>query len=333
MKDKIILEHSAQNIANKTSKSPFLYELPINEARKKLEILQSTPVFKYPNNIIRTIYNTEKKRKIPLYIVIPTNKKLINKVILYIHGAGWTYGSFHTHEKLVRELASRTNSILIFPEYTRAPEAKYPTALIECYNVLLSIKDILKKAKLNININELIIAGDSVGANMATALCLIAKYKKAPLISKQLLYYPVTDSNFNTNSYNKFKEGYYLTKEQMKWFWDQYLPNKNIRNKITAAPLKASIKDLENLPATMLLTGEADVLRDEGEKYATKLMQAGVNVTQIRFKGTIHDFVMLNELDQTNACRAAMDISVSWINKNYLHLTSSNKNCFTKPIN
>ncbi len=315
MKEKIILERSAQNLANETKNPPFLYELPINKAREKLELLQSSPVFKYPNDIIRTTHYTQLKRKIPVYIVIPKNKKIINKVIFYIHGAGWTYGSFHTHEKLVRELASRTNSILIFPEYTRAPEAKYPTALIECYNVLLSSKDILKRAKINISTNELIIAGDSVGANMATVICLISKYNNGPKISKQLLYYPVTDSNFNTNSYNEFKEGYYLTKKQMEWFWDQYLPNKNIRNKITASPLKASIKDLENLPDTMIITGEADVLRDEGENYATKLMQAGVNVTQIRFKGIIHDFVMLNELDKTNACRAAMDISVSWINR------------------
>ena len=98
-----------------------------------------------------------------------------------------------------------------------------------------------------------------------------------------------------------------------KKVWNGF--GKNDRNKITASPLKASIKDLVGLPDTMIINGEADVLRDEGESYATKLMEANVNVTQVRIKGTIHDFVMLNALDQTNACRTAMNISVDWINQ------------------
>ena len=103
----------------------------------------------------------------------------------------------------------------------------------------------------------------------------------------------------------------------MEWFWDQYLPDCKMREQITASPLKATVEQLQGLPAAMILNGEADVLRDEGEAYARKLRSAGVPVTAIRFQAMIHDFVMLNALDQTKACRAAMDVSTAWIKKSY----------------
>lgn len=99
------------------------------------------------------------------------------------------------------------------------------------------------------------------------------------------------------------------------WFWDQYTTSKKDRNQITASPLRATIEELEGLPDAMILNGEADVLRDKGEAYAIKLRKAGVDVTAIRFQAIIHDFVMLNALDQTRACRAAMDVSTEWINR------------------
>lgn len=99
------------------------------------------------------------------------------------------------------------------------------------------------------------------------------------------------------------------------WFWHQYTVSACDRNEITASPLRADIEQLKGLPEAMILNGEADVLRDEGEAYARKLREAGVDVTAARFQGMIHDFVMLNALDQTKACRAAMDLSVAWINR------------------
>lgn len=153
------------------------------------------------------------------------------------------------------------------------------------------------------------------GGNMATVMTFMSKLQNGPMIHKQLLYYPVTNDNFNTCSYLQFATGYYLYRNQMKWFWNQYLPNLSKRNSIYACPLKASLEQLRNMPDAMILNGEADVLRDEGEAYANKLRKACNDVTALRFQGMIHDFVMLNSLDQTNACRAAMDVSVDWINR------------------
>ena len=234
-------------------------------------------------------------------------------VIFYIHGAGWVFGSAKTHDKLVRELAVRTNSVVVFPEYSLSPEAKYPTAIEQNYAILQQLPDIAESKGLDIH--RLTVAGDSVGGNMATVMTIMTKQRSGLPINQQLLYYPVTDSNFETESYNEFAEGYFLTKEGMQWFWDQYTTDEKERAQITASPLKAMLEDLKGLPSAMILNGEADVLRDEGEAYARKLRDAGVEVTQVRFQGMIHDFVMVNSLDHTNATRAAMVLSTEWVNR------------------
>ncbi|WP_316394348.1 alpha/beta hydrolase, partial [Enterococcus faecium] len=172
----------------------------------------------------------------------------------------------------------------------------------------------LAKSK-NLDLENLIVAGDSVGGNMATVMTILTKERKGLPISKQLLYYPVTNADFDTDSYHEFGENYFLTREGMMWFWDQYTTNEEERAEITASPLRANINELNDLPSAMILTGEADVLRDEGEAYARKLRDAGVPVTQVRFQGIIHDFVMVNAMDQTKATRAAMALSTSWIKK------------------
>lgn len=163
------------------------------------------------------------------------------------------------------------------------------------------------------DIDRLTVSGDSVGGNMATVMTIMTKQRGGVPIKQQVLYYPVTDANFETDSYNQFAEDYFLTKEGMQWFWDQYTKDEGERAEITASPLRASLEELSGLPPAMILNGEADVLRDEGEAYARRLREADVEVTQVRFQGMIHDFVMVNSLDQTNAARAAMTLSTEWI--------------------
>lgn len=315
MNEKILLEKEAKMVIEESTKSPLIFQTSPEEGRTKLEEAQSSIVYKYPAKTIETEVNTGKNGTVKVYIIIPQGCNNIPNVIFYIHGAGWMFGSFHTHEKLVKELAFRTNSIVIFPEYSRAPEAQFPIAIEQCYYILCRIKNILKFYKIKANLSNLTVAGDSVGGNMAIAMTLIAKYNNGPKIGKQLLYYPVTNAKFDTESYDEFASGYYLYKDSMKLFWDQYAPSEYDRNSILASPLRASINQLTNLPDAMIINGEVDVLRDEGEAYADKLRKAGNDVTSITFRGTIHDFVMLNSLDQSNSTRAAMDASIMWINR------------------
>ena len=315
MKRRISLEPEAIAVANESAVPPLIFQLPPIQGRQILEKAQSTPIHMYSVNIQRTIVDTGKWGRVPVYVVSSLGVSIPSNVIFYIHGAGWVFGSFHTHEKLVRELAARTGCVLIFPEYSRSPEAHYPVAIEQCYNILCRVPELLAEFGFQVNPDTLTVAGDSVGGNMAIAMTLMAKVRKGPYIQKQLMYYPVTNACFCTDSYCQFGEGYYLYRDGMKWFWDQYTMSECDRNQITASPLRADTQQLRGLPEAMILNGEADVLREEGEAYARKLRDAGVAVTAMRFQGMIHDFVMLNALDQTESCRAAMDASVSWINR------------------
>lgn len=315
MQNRISLEPEAVAVANANAKPPLIFQIPPRKGREVLEEAQNTPVCMYPAVIRKVDVNTGGWGEIPVCVVCPEHMASPANVIFYIHGAGWVFGSFHTHEKLVRELAARTGSVVVFPEYSRSPEAHYPVAIEQCYHVLCELPSLLEQMDICMNPCTLTVAGDSVGGNMAIAMTLMAKERKGPYIQKQLLYYPVTNACFCTGSYRQFARGYYLYREGMKWFWDQYTTSPCDRNEITASPLRANLPQLEGLPAAMILNGEADVLRDEGEAYAGKLREAGVDVTAVRFQGMIHDFVMLNALDQTKACRAAMDVSVDWINR------------------
>lgn len=316
MKRCVLLEPAAEKVCNQSSIPPLIFQLPYEQGRKVLEEAQNSPVYKCPADISSCKIDTGAYGSIPVYFVVPKDCKVIENVIFYIHGAGWVFGSFHTHEKLVRELSVRTNSLVVFPEYTRSPEAKYPVAIRQCFFILSHLWEIIENNFRYIDTNNLIIAGDSVGGNMAVSMVLMANKKWDIKIQKLLLYYPVTNACFDTPSYRQFAKNYYLYREGMMWFWKQYTTSMADRNEITASPLRAELNDLRGFPETMIINGQADVLRSEGEAFGERLrLAAGVSVTAIRIQGIIHDFVMLNSLDRTDACRTAMDASTDWINR------------------
>ena len=234
-------------------------------------------------------------------------------VILYAHGGGWVVGNSHTHDRLVRELAVGTGAAVVFPNYSPSPEARYPTAIEEIYSVLEWVAE--HGAEQDLDGARIAVAGDSVGGNMTAALTLMAKQRSGPNLRAQVLFYPVTDASFDTGSYHEFAEGHFLRRDMMEWFWDQYMTDPDERAEITASPLRATTSDLAELPKALVITGEADVLRDEGEAYASKLRAAGVDVTATRYEGIIHDFVMLNPLRGTNAAGAAIAQAIEYIRR------------------
>ncbi|MGI6070931.1 MAG: alpha/beta hydrolase [Blautia sp.] len=313
MERTVQLERAAAAVSDAAMACPRIYQLPPRQGRLVLEKMQDEPVPMYPAKIESGKVMTQRWGRLMVYRVIPECLRDPVDVIFYLHGGGWVFGSFHTHEKLVRELAARTGCMVVFPEYVRAPEARYPVAIEQCYDLLCMLPQLLAQWGHQMNSRTLTVAGDSAGGNMAIAMTLMAKYRKGPNIHKQLLYYPVTNACFDTESYDTFAEGYYLHREGMKWFWEQYAPSPKERKQITASPLCAKENQLRGLPQALIINGEADVLRDEGEAYARKLRAAGVPTAAARFQAAIHDFVMLHALDQTEACRAAMDLSTTWI--------------------
>ncbi|NOU70249.1 alpha/beta hydrolase fold domain-containing protein [Paenibacillus sp. LMG 31458] len=311
MPNKIHLEAAALKFAEDTAKPPFLFDLGPVKGRETVDKVQSEPVHKEAVDMQDLTISGGPSGEVSVRILRPKKSPPTLPVILYIHGAGWVFGNAHTHDRLVRELAVGAQAAVVFPNYSLSPEAKYPTALEEIYAVLQWIASHAKE--YGFDAERLTIAGDSVGGNMAAAITLVAKERKGPTIHKQLLFYPVTDASFDMDSYEQFATGYFLRRDAMQWFWDQYTSDPRERAEVTASPLRATLEQLSCLPPALIITGEADVLRDEGEAYANKLREAGVPVTSVRFQGIIHDFVMLNALADTAAARGAMMLAKAWL--------------------
>jgi acetyl esterase len=295
---------------------PPIYTLSPQDARAVLSGLQAnTPVKKLPADIEnRTIPGGPNGTDISIQIVRPPNSSNDTlPVVMYFHGGGWVLGGFDTHERLLREIVNGANAAIVFVNYTRSPEAMYPVPLEQAYAATKWVAE--NGQTINVNSSRLAVAGDSVGGNMAAAVTMLAKERGGPPIKFQVLFYPVTDANFDTPSYLKYQDEYWLTREAMKWFWDNYASNQTNRKEPTVSPLQASIEQLNGLPPALVITGEFDVLRDEGEAYAHKLIEAGVPVTGVRFHGTIHDFVMLNPITDTPAARGAIELASNILKK------------------
>jgi acetyl esterase/lipase len=304
----IVLEPASQEFVDATASPPFLYELSPAEARKVLDDVQAAPIDKLPVDD-RWITVPAEVGDVRVRIVRPPDAAGKLPVILYMHGGGWVLGNADTHDRLIRELAVGTGAAVVFVEYDRSPEARYPVAIEQGY---ATARWIVREGAANqLDPDRMAVAGDSVGGNMTAALALMANERGDVHFVQQSLYYPVTDAAMDTGSYKQLAEGYFLTAKGMAWFWDAYLPEVDRRAEPFASPLRASDEQLVGLPPTYLIVDEADVLRDEGEAYAARLRAAGVAVTTVRYDGITHDFMMLNPLSDTHATRAAVAQAIS----------------------
>ena len=298
------LELHTQEFVDSLAGAPPIYTLSLVDARSVLAQAQSIPVGKPSAQTEDIALPVGPTGSVPIRVIRPVGATEVLPVVMYFHGGGWVLGDRDTHDRLVREIAVGAQAAVVFVDYARAPEARYPVAIEQAYAATRYVAD--NAAELGIDPLRLAVAGDSVGGNMAAAVTLIAKQRRGPNIAFQLLFYPVTDSGFDTPSYNQFADGPWLTKRAMEWFWDAYLPDPAVRKQPTATPLNASLDQLASLPEALVIVDENDVLRDEGEAYARKLSDAGVRVISVRYNGTIHDFVMLNALADTPATRGAI---------------------------
>jgi acetyl esterase/lipase len=304
-----VLEPSARELTEATSPHPRIYEVPPENGREILDGLQEGKGVAKPEvdedwvTVDAGQYGNVRTR-----VIRPRGTMETLPVVLYIHGAGWVFGDEKTHDRLIRELAVGVNAAVVFPVYDRAPEAKYPTQIEQNYAVG---KWILQNGgEQNLDASRIAVCGDSVGGNMSTVFALMAKERGDVQLAAQVLLYPVTDANFDTPSYQQFADGYYLTRDGMKWFWDAYTSDPKQRTEIYASPLRADIEQLRGLPTTLVITDEADVLRDEGEAYAAKLREAGVDVTAVRVLGMVHDFLMLDSLRDSKATTVARTLAI-----------------------
>lgn len=211
--------------------------------------------------------------------------------LVYLHGGGWVMNSIETHDDLCRRLAAAGECVVVSVEYRLAPRHKFPCAAEDAYAATRWVAE--HAAELQVDSSLIAVGGDSAGGNLAAAVCLMARDRGTPDLAYQLLLYPITDYTFDTASYRECGDGYFLTCEQMKWFWKHYLPDESHAHHPYASPLRA---DLTGLPPAYILTAEYDPLRSEGEAYADALHTAGVSVSLRRVEGMIHGFLRRTEL-------------------------------------
>ncbi|MYT75440.1 MULTISPECIES: alpha/beta hydrolase [unclassified Streptomyces] len=309
------LEPAARELAEATDPHPRIYEVPPEQGRDILAGLQSGEGVARPEvdeewvDVDAGEWGTVRTR-----IIRPKGATGPLPVVVYIHGAGWVFGDDKTHDRLFRELVVGANAAGVFPVYDRAPEAKYPTQVEQNYAVG---QWVLKNgAEHGLDTSRVAVTGESVGGCMSAVFALMNKERDNGIdLKAQVLLYPVTNADFDTPSYLQFAEGYYLTRDGMKWFWDAYTGDPEERKQHYASPLQSSLDQLKGLPTTLVITDEADVLRDEGESYANRLREAGVDVTSVRVAGMVHDFLLLDSLRDTRAANVARHLAIDALNK------------------
>ena len=307
MSTRPVLEPAAQAFVEATAEPPFLYQLDPAEGREVVDSVQS-PATPVPGTSAETV---RIGGDLTVDIFRPDDVEGPLPVVVYAHGAGWVFGNAHTHGRLVRELALGAGAAVVFVNYSLSPEARYPIAIEQLHATASWV--VSHGAAHGLDASRLAVAGDSVGGNMTAALTLLCKQRGGPALDAQVLFYPVTDAAFDTASYEQFHEGYFLMREGMRWFWDQYTTSEQQRAEATAYPMRATTEQLTGLPPALIITAEADVLRDEGEAYANRLRDAGVPVVAVRYQGIVHDFVMLDTLRGTNAAEAAITQAGSYL--------------------
>lgn len=303
------LEPSARELTELIASGPPLSGVPLAQARTAVEAAQSAPI---PMPDIDESWATVPSAfgDFQMRIVRPHESTGPLPAILYLHGGGWILGSWITHDLLTRRLAVGANASVVFVEYSRAPEAKYPVQLEQCHAAAQWITEQGEGA--GFDTTRIAVAGDSAGGNMATVLTLMAKQRGSAQFVHQSLYYPMTDATAkDSESLRRFKDGPYGSAAGLAWFWDSYLTDEQSRSDILVSPLQATPADLEGLPPALVIVDENDVLRYQGEAYADKLRDAGVPTTSVRFNGTIHDFMRLNALRDSESTRAAISLATA----------------------
>ena len=306
------IDHQVQKFLEQVNQdsSPF-WTLPGPQVRATLTGLQN----KFPVDISGVTITdqtiSQDGHKVKIYIIKPEHAKGSLPVLFFIHGGVWIAGDFENHKRFVRDLVVGSNTIAVFPEYTPIPDAVFPTQIEECYAALKWTA--AHGHEIGADGSRIVIAGNSVGGDMTAVLTMLAKERGGPKLKAQVLFWPATDASVDSASYHEYAAGRFLSRDFMKFGWDIYAPKEEQRNDPHVSPLRASLEQLSGLPPALVQTEENDVLRDEGEAYAHKLDQAGVNVIATRYIGQIHDFGLLNGLRNVPSTQAALQQASDFI--------------------
>jgi acetyl esterase len=301
-----VLDATVQRFLDAVAASgwPPLHELGYAETRLVLATLQRRRGEPRAAEIEDLTWPIGPFGSVGIRIVRPAETAGTLPAILYFHGGGWVAGDRHTHDRLIREIALGVKAAVVFVDYTRAPEARYPVQNEEAF---AATKYVFEQAKaLRLDGGRVAVAGDGVGGTIAAAVTLLAKRRGLPNIAFQLLLCPLAARGNGTGSSKIFENGPWITARSWAYFYRAAFAGETLPTEPTAFPLNALISELEGLPAALVITAENDMVRDGGEAYARKLMQAEIEVVSTRYNGTIHNFVLLDALAASPTARAAL---------------------------
>lgn len=264
---------------------PAWNEIPIEELQKGFKEQQQL----YGDGPeMAEVKNVETASGLQLRYYIPKETigtQYQSQAILYFHGGGWVLGDLESHDSLCRRLAAASQTPLVAVNYRRAPEHRFPAAFDDC---LEATEFVAKSANDDsLRYEQVVVSGDSAGGNLAAAVAIAARNKSLSSVIGQILIYPITSRNYDTQSYLQFADGFSLTREKMIWFWDCYMGSQDVDARVDLG----LVTDLSNLPPTHLMLAECDVLFTEGEEYGQRLSDAGVPITTKIYKGMLHGFV------------------------------------------
>lgn len=295
-----------QNILDVIATLPPMHTLSVAEARARMEKrpetgLRIAPVAKVEDRVIARAGGA-----IPLRVYTPNGTGPF-PLIVFFHGSGFVVCSLDSHDAMCRNLCGGSGAVVVSVDYRLAPEAKFPAATDDC---LLATRWAAEHAaELGADASRIVVAGDSAGGNLATVTAIRVRDEGGPKLAGQLLIYPVTDYHSpGTPSYAENAEGYGLSRAGMAWFWQHYLADPKDAMHPHASP---ALADLKGLPPALVFTAEYDVLRDEGEIYAHKLSEAGVDVHLQRWEGMNHGFFFW--VGMVDAAGVAMDEACAWL--------------------
>ncbi|MFC7394661.1 alpha/beta hydrolase [Scopulibacillus cellulosilyticus] len=268
-----------------------LTNLTPEEARKGM-VLGSPDENAEPVKLVKDRNIPGPAGSIPIRIYYPMKEQDTYPALVYYHGGGWVIGDIDSHDNICRSLTNLAECVTISVDYRLAPENKFPAAVDDAYAALKWVYD--NHIELQIDPKKIAAGGDSAGGNLTAVVSYLAKERKTPDLIYQVLFYPATNFQADTESIRENSEGYFLTFEAMTWFKNHYLNNREEESHPLASPLLN--ENLSGLPPALVITAEYDPLRDEGEQYAEKLKSAGVEVSCTRYPGVIHGFISMADV-------------------------------------
>ncbi|MEJ8574238.1 alpha/beta hydrolase [Microbaculum marinum] len=282
--------------------------LPIGELRSGLNSRTSANQTKVGK--VEDLHVTSEQTDVPIRIYWPFGRP--DGCFLFFHGGGFVGGSLDTHDHICRDICLAANCVVIATDYRLAPEHPFPSALHDCAAVLSWV--VSHGGFLGLDDPKIVVGGDSAGGNLATVLVARSRQRREGRISGQVLIYPITDvPRLSRTSYVENGAGYGLSSDDMLRFWRDYAGEAPDVNDPAIAPVRSS--ELAGLPDTLVITAEFDPLRDEGEEYARRLMEAGVPTTLTRYDGAIHGFVRMGS-EVRLAAQALRQIS-QWLGERF----------------